>query len=306
MGFSVPAVFAAEATEPHYFSLEIDAKTGKTNGQLDWNIASDLKGNSTPNVLSELEYSNLDIWKNSAGGTLTIEAGTLKNIFIQADVGKGIINSGDGRDSDYDGDNRTEEYSRSHSDITGDNTLDFEVGAGYRWKLTPGIILKPAISYFHSRQSVRMQNGIQEITTTGRTPSEGPFNNLNSTYQAEWNGFWLGGTVELNKEDHHFTIKFQHHKMDFHSEANWNLRSSFAHPKSFEQWASGGGNTFGLSYAYNFTQQWQLLFDWQKSDFSAKDGTDTVFFADGDKASARLNEANWEASGWSVGLQHQF
>jgi len=306
-GACAPAIHAAETTTPaNYVSLELGAKTGKTSGQLDWNIASDLSGRTTPNILSELEYSNLDIWKNSAGGTLTIEAGKLKDIFVLAGVGKGVINSGDGRDSDYDGDDRTEEYSRSHSDINGDNTFDFEMGLGYRWKLAQGIYFKPMISYFYSRQSVRMQNGVQEIATTGRTPSRGPFSNLNSTYEAEWTGAWFGGELLLSKEAHQFTARFQHHQMDFHSEANWNLRSSFAHPKSFEQWADADGNSISLSYAYSFATNWQMNLDWQRVDFAAKDGTDTVYFADGDKASAQLNEANWEATGWSVGLRYRF
>ncbi|HET8708573.1 MAG TPA: hypothetical protein VFM46_19860 [Pseudomonadales bacterium] len=306
-GIVAPVVQAAEnVSQPQYFTLEINAKTGKTSGQLDWNIASDLTGTSTPNILSELEYSNLDIWKNSAGGALTIERGPLKNIFVLTNFGKGTINSGDGRDSDYDGDNRTQEYSRSHSDITGDSTYDFEMGAGYRWKIASGITLKPAIAYFHSSQNVRMQNGVQEITTPGRTPSAGAFKNLNSTYEAEWNGMWIGGSIEFSKDEHEFRFQFKHHKMDYHSEANWNLRSSFMHPKSFEQWANGDGNSFGVSYGYHFTKAWQLTLDWQKSDFSAEHGTDTVFFSDGDKASAQLNQANWRATGWSVGLQYQF
>lgn len=306
-GICSSAIHADEINqEKQLFSFEINAQTGKTSGQLDWNIASDLTGKNVPNILSELEYSSLDIWKNSAGGTLTIEAGPLKNIFIQSDLGKGIINGGNGRDSDYDGDNRTQEYSRSHSDMTGDDTMDFEVGAGYRWRLTSGITLMPIASYFHSRQTVRMQNGIQEIATPGRTPSAGAFKNLDSTYQAEWNGFWVGGVIKFEKEDHHFSVRFQQHKMNYHSEANWNLRSSFSHPKSFEQWASGDGTTFGLNYAYNLSKAWQFTFDWKRTNFSADNGTDTVFFADGDKASSKLNQANWKSTGWSVGLQYQF
>ncbi len=49
--------------------------------------------------------------------------------------GYGWIHHGDNQDSDYDGDNRTIELSRSNNKTEGDNVSDWSAGLGYQFNL---------------------------------------------------------------------------------------------------------------------------------------------------------------------------
>ena len=87
---------------------------------LDWNIASDPSGTLTPNILSELTWSDLKIidlkveFVNRGGD----------NSYARGYFAYGIIMEGDNQDSDYNGDNRTLEFSRSNNSSDGRKVID--------------------------------------------------------------------------------------------------------------------------------------------------------------------------------------
>jgi hypothetical protein len=77
---------------------------------LDWNIAGNSAG-SNPNVLSELTWEELEIYQITGGVRLSINDG----FYVRGSLGYGWILSGANQDSDFLGDDRTQEYSRTNN-----------------------------------------------------------------------------------------------------------------------------------------------------------------------------------------------
>ena len=53
-------------------SIELSAGVGKKTGDLQWSIASDVSGSETPNILSELTYSDLELDEFITNGKLAL------------------------------------------------------------------------------------------------------------------------------------------------------------------------------------------------------------------------------------------
>jgi hypothetical protein len=75
---------------------------------------------------------------------------------------------------------------------------------------------------------------------------------------------------------------------------------------SFTHEADGYGVVADLSGRYRFTDYFALLVSGYYQYWSAKDGTDTVFFSDGQVLSTKLNEVIWQSFGFNLGLQLLF
>jgi len=95
--------------------------------KLNWNIASDLSGTATPNILSELTWNNLGIVQLDTGAAIEVN-----RIVFKVDADYGWIVSGDNQDSDFNGNNRTLEFSRSNNDAGTGNVWDVSTAIGYR------------------------------------------------------------------------------------------------------------------------------------------------------------------------------
>ena len=75
---------------------------------LDWSIAGNLNG-TNPNIVSELTWSDLESYQLKLGGKGTID----RVFYLRGSAAFGWVLSGDVQDSDYNGDDRTQEFSRS-------------------------------------------------------------------------------------------------------------------------------------------------------------------------------------------------
>jgi opacity protein-like surface antigen len=138
-------------------------------------------------------------------------------------------------------------------------------------------------------------------------PPLGSFAGLDSKYEAEWTGPWLGLDVSFQPAEKliiHGT--FEYHWADYEAEANWNLRTDLDHPKSFAHDADGEGIvlSIGLDYAVIEKFSLNLTFDYQ--DWSTDPGTDKTFFADGTTAKTQLNEVNWQSYAIMAGASYRF
>jgi hypothetical protein len=283
--------------------------TGYRNDDLDWNIAGDISGNN-PNILSELTWSDLEI--------LQLEFGLARifpnRLVLKGEIAYGIIFDGENQDSDYFGDNRTGEFSRSNNSADDGHTSDGSIGLGYYIPIVSDTVMViPLIGYSFHLQNLEITDGVQTIATPPITPDLGPFPGLNSSYDAIWYGPWVG--LELNariyKRDgtslaHEFLFGTEYHWADYDAEANWNLRTDFDHPKSFEHEADGSGIVFWAGYNYFFNPQWSLNFSGKYQEWETDPGIDRVFFADGTEAVTRLNEVNWESFSLMVGVTCRF
>ena len=280
---------------------------GYRNDQLDWNIASDPSGTFTPNILSELT------WQEVESVQLTVDFSGLISelLFYRVNVAVASIRKGQNQDSDYNGNDRTLEFSRSNNNASSGTLSDFSgaIGIPFTFGDNAATLLRvtPLIGYSYHSQKFSMTDGVQTIATSGITPDLGPFPGLNSSYEAEWYGPWLGIELKLGiTQNVEVSLVLEHHEGDYLGIGNWNLRSDFQHPKSFEHVADASGDLVSLNLAIVSDYAWNWLFSIQFQSWQADSGIDTVFFSDNTVGVTRLNEVNWQAITVSLGFEIPF
>ena len=282
---------------------EVNLSAGKRIDQLNWNIAGISPYGNFVNVLSELAWRDLESSFLKASTRIFLDS-----FYIRGSAGYGFITSGTNQDSDYRGNDRTLEYSRSNNASNDGSVWDIEGGLGYVFGAgSPGnrLSLMPMAGLSYHKQNLKMTDGYQTITYPGG-PALGPFSGLNSTYSSRWAGPWAGADLSYVFRDLTLLGSFEYHLAYFRAEADWNLRTNFAHPVSFEQWARGTGVVISLGAEYNLGRNWSLGGTYDMQDFHATDGTDRTFFSDGSEADTPLNEVNWESQAVMVGINYRF
>jgi len=288
-----------ENAEQNVLKTDFDLFTGYRLDKLDWSIAGDSNGEN-PNILSELIWKNLQIYQIKANGNLIID----KRFRVEGYYGYGWINDGDNQDSDYLGNNRTFEFSRSNNTSDGDNVSDWSLGLGYQFNMgrveylaCDELAFTVLGGYSHHEQNLKMTNGFQTI------PATGAFDGLNSTYQAEWKGPWMGAELESPTGKLTTILRIEYHWADYLANADWNLRSDFAHPVSYTHMADGKGIIASFSVGYNINPNWLVFLKGDIQDWDTTDGIDRTFFSDGDVSDTRLNRVHWQSHAVMLGLK---
>jgi hypothetical protein len=289
-------------------SIEFEAGFGYRQDSFDWNIAGDLQGDN-PNVLSELKWRNLDIHEAYVGFRAN-----LKDTFVfKGSVSYGVIVSGDNRDSDYSADNREMEFSRSINDAGDGNTFDGQLGVGYRFRIiSDAIDVIPMAGYSYHRQYLTMTDGYQDVTWLGGPPL-GPFDGLDSSYDARWQGPWIGIEMTLDAErltrsltPLSFFAAWEYHWADYSAEADWNLREDLKHPTSFVHEADGTGTVASLGVCVRLDDRWSLTLEYETEEWSTERGVDRVFLDNDTILETRLNEVNWNSEVFYFGCSVRF
>ncbi|RLT97337.1 hypothetical protein [Ketobacter sp.] len=299
----VSAYYAYELPTASAYDLELNTGMGNSQGTLQWNIAG---GNDGPNILSELTYKDVNFRQFTMASTLRLHRGWLAQHEVFASFSHGAANQGTVQDSDYDGDNRSGEYSRSYSSAVDSKMTDFSLGLARRVQLDAFQVIKPMVGFSRKTQNMLMTEGVQTINTDDPA-AIGPFRGtLNSSYDTTWDSLWLGLGWSLETRHHQLGLAARFEWLDYSAVADWNLRSDFAHPKSFSQRATGNGYSVSLDYSYHFNQTISMWLSWQQKDWKTDPGQDTVYFADGSRGSTQLNEVSWQESGISTGMILRF
>ena len=112
--------------EDSIIASKFELSAGYRVGDLDWNIAGDTAGEN-PNILSELTWSDLEIYQVKLRNVTIMH----KILYFRGSLAYGWITGGENQDSDFNGDNRTLEYSRSNNSGDDGNVLDASLGIGY-------------------------------------------------------------------------------------------------------------------------------------------------------------------------------
>ena len=275
-----------------------------------WNIGSSLAGNTTPNILSELSWTDLHIAEIEAGGHLEHVSG----LRLRADASWGTILAGDNQDSDYLGNDRTLEFSRSNNDASQGSVDRLGVSVGWsvpmsgklRFDGSGRTYLVPLLGYETRNIRLRMQDGVQTVASIF-TPPLGPFEDLDSSYEAKWQGPWVGlEFVDEQPRDLHGFLRVEYHRPEYDAKANWNLRSDFSHPVSFRHHAEGDGVVvrLGLQTPERKGLSWRMQLGYEY--WKTNHGIDRTFFSDGTQSEIRLNEVKWESWSLHYGLQYHF
>lgn len=270
---------------------------GLRSDDLQWSIAGNSAGTS-PNVLSELTWSKV----NMVQLEVSAEGEVGHNWFLGGDFAYALAFAGDVQDSDYQSDNRTEEFSRSYSDADKSYASDYGLRVGYvlirgRGRGLSGFSLMPLLGYAHKDVSMRMTNGVQVLSDYGFTVPLGPFSGLNSKYQGKWDGAWLGARIGFEPSaGSKFFVEYQHHSASYNGEANWNLRTDFQHPVSFKHETDATGNILILVYQSTDKKGagWEVKL--RREEWDSDSGVDTTYFYNGSTATTQLNEVTSEST----------
>jgi len=283
---------AAQSTSG--YETELGFGVGYRTDDLDWNIAGDLSGQN-PNVLSELTWSDLSILQVKGGIKSSI-----RRVYVRGSLGFGWILDGKNQDSDYAGDNRTLEFSRSNNSSDDGSVFDGSIGIGYKI-LDKETVIAPVAGYSVHVQRLSITDGFQTI------PPLGPFPGLDSSYRTKWYGPWVGVDVSHRFSDKfRIMTSFEYHWADYEAKANWNLRTDLAHPESFRHWADGEGIVASAEAVFTSKKLWPLHLVLEYQDWQTDPGLDTVYFSDGSQASTRLNEVNWRSLAIMVKTSYAF
>jgi hypothetical protein len=281
----------------------LELNTGYRVDDLDWNIAGNLDG-TNPNIFSELTWEDLEIFQVKANMRTAVN----NTFYVRASLAYGWILGGENQDWDYNGDNRTQLYSRSINNADDGDVWDATLGIGYQFNLlSDRLRLIPLGGYAYSEQNLKLTDGVQTLSLPPATQPLGPIGGLNSTYETKWNGPWLGVDFWLQASPK-ITLygSFEYHWADYEAEANWNLRADLAHPKSFEHDADGSGIVIAFAGEYVLEGPWSVSLAANYQDWSTDAGTDRLYRADGTTSDTRLNEVNWKSYAILVGITYRF
>lgn len=312
----VPVVSAADYLE----TVELDLALGYRVDQLDWNIAGNYNGTG-PTVLSELSWDDLEVLQLQLDAKLeTRDLLWLKtNTLFVGKMAYGSIYAGTNQDSDYAGDNRTLEWSRSNNQADDGFTFDASGAFGPKYSLRSGrVSLTPLLGYSVHIQDLSITDGRQTVSDADNyqvydsdaeypPPALGPFPGLDSSYRAYWYGPWLGLHLQLApmpKWD--FEITGAYHIVEYFAEADWNLRSDLDHPVSFDHEADGTGLLFLLQSVYELNPHWSLVASGNIQSWQTDAGVVTTYKDDGSRGGTRLNDVNWDSYAYMFGFRYLF
>ena len=289
----------AEAVRDYGLSLG----AGYRIDDIDWSIAGYSDGEYI-NILSELTWSDIEIYQVNMNAHICVgsQDPARAGAYFRGHVGYGWIVQGENQDSDYDGNDRTLEWSRSNNNSDDGDVKDVSLGIGLCFKrMGDRLALKPLVGYSYHEQNLTATDGFQTI------PPLGPFPGLDSTYEIQWKGPWIGADLDFAvNRNFLLAILLEYHWAHYEAEADWNLRTDLAHPKSFEHTADGNGVVLSFSLGYSFSKNWSadLQMDYQKWD--TENGTHRVFFADGSTGTTRLNGVNLESFAYMLRVTYRF
>jgi hypothetical protein len=226
-----------------------------------------------------------------------------KSFCIRWLIHYGSIVSGENQDSDYLEDDRETEFSRSNNDAGDGSTLDTSIAVGYAFNFGTDFSWLTALAgYSYHEQHLTMTDGYQTISWDGGPPL-GSFPDLDSSYETQWKGFWVGleprlALKKISRNLRMFALYagYQHHWLNFSAQADWNLRRDFQHPKSFEHEADGQGDVFFAGILAELNKNWLLDIGYEQRKWSTDSGIDRVYLANGVELETQLNEVNWDSS----------
>jgi len=290
--------YADDRTPLFIKRADIDFSTGLRNDDLDWNKAGDIEGKN-PTVLSELKWSDLEIWQLGLDTKFEVSRNDydLLGLFMGFKFDYGQIFNGKNTDSDYSGDNRTNQFSKITSNSDDGDVLDISLFFGPNLIFNnPRYSIVPLIGYSYHEQNLTLTDAYIE------TPPIGSYPGLDSRYETEWKGPWLGVFFEsLIGETLKVSSQIEYHWADYSAVADWNLREDLQHPRSFDHHADGSGVLLDLNIDYLLSKNWQIGLQGTYQDWETDAGTERVYLTDGTVLSTRLNEVNWDSV--SIGLK---
>lgn len=276
--------------------FEYAVSAGYRKDNFNWSIAD-----SGINVASEVNWKKTVIAELRAAAKVNLPSDWL----LRGIYSTGAVKSGSNQDSDYAGSNRTQEFSRS-SNKTGGAVRDISIGLGRKFRLFNlasggGMYIVPLAGLSIHQQSLTMYDGQQTI------PANGAITGLNNSYDAQWKGSWLGMDALLGLgENISLNSTMEYHWVNYSAEANWNLRSDFAHPVSFKHVAKGHGILVSVGASYRFSRNFLMNVSFERQKWNTYLGYDQTNFSYGATGYYTLNPVSWDSTALFLGTVYRF
>lgn len=254
-----------------------------------WNIAGP---NKSPNIISELKWKNIQIAEVGGGAIFVYDS----RVRFQGEFKFGKIRHGKSRDSDYDGNNRTELDSRSYTDVSG-STLSANPEVGYIFRPTKCLEVIPTtgFAYYHSFFGNKNLKQVFGDIEEGEAIAGG----LASSYKAKRYGPWIGARA-------FYTVRpkwviygnLQAQLAFFNGIGNWLLRPDLT-KNAIRQKGTGLGLLGAVGASYALTDKWKVGFDITGDWFRLRKGDDERRFTTTVVLARRklLNEVKWMSAG---------
>ena len=276
--------------------FEFSLRAGYRKDNLNWSEAG-----GSVNIISELKWENLEIAQISSAAKLNFNS----EWSLRGMLGYGSIYSGRNQDSDYNGNNRTLEFSRSNNKAGGE-VRDASIGLGRTIQLLDNagehfLSVTPLVGLSIHQQNLTMTDGVQTLPATGSFPG------LNSSYDAQWQGPWVGMDILLESGlNWTLSATAEYHWADYSAHANWNLRPEFSHPVSFTHAAKGQGVFLAAGATYIVRKNWKIGMTVEVQQWSTGSGIDQTSFSDGTVGYYPLNGVNWESTSVNFGMVYSY
>lgn len=258
--------------------------------------------NNSPTVVSELEWRDLTAYQLRSKYQVTFG-----HLYAKTDFSYGWITSGVAQDSDFDLDYRFAEFSRSVHNADVGNTMDLSTAVGLKFSRNDSWIA-PTIGYGGSYQNLTLGEGtgfvpipvLEKVITYSFNPD--------STYKASWVGP-VAGVDAVLKSSGPISLfgSFSYQWAKFDSVANWRSRSDFEHPRSFIQVDDSALRRIIMAgAAYDVSDRTALSFSYRFQRFSAADGTQYFFLANGFVTKQPFNMVQSSSHTFSLGFVFSF
>lgn len=289
--------------------FEIDLGQGYQEGNLDWNIAGPLIDNQvTPDVLSELKWQDLRIW-NSRLALFYYEEGYRAG--FEGNYGK--ILEGHVLDDDYGADGRKSRFSHAHASADKGEVFDYNLTLGYGLYYG-GITLTPYGGWGYEAQHLKMMSpatleyhGNNNPFNTIPIEFETKVSDLDSSYNASWQGPLAGFDLCYDYSCFHLMGSFEYHWLDFKGKAHWNLRDDIIGP--FHHSGRATGTKFKAGGSFDLTHRWSLGILATFTNYHLKEGVEhskIVFNNETVSIKTRLNDVNWNTWTLTANLGYRF
>lgn len=286
----------------------VSGSLGVRKDDLRWNIAGNTAGTS-PNILSELTWE--DVYSVEANTKIKHLRPTNSRIFrgawqLEGELRGGLNYDGRVQDSDYAGDDRTLEFSRATADAHSGYSAGLDAAVGYRFNVAQSVrrgnytfvTLTPLVGYGYDYKRFKMEGTQVSPPPVGNPPV------LDSDYNASWYGPFIGAELGWEHNRHMLNVRGEYHDLTYYADADWNLRTDFAHDPSFEHEGDGSGVKANIQYSYAVDSKYDFTVDLTHEQRRMTDGLDTTYFADGTTAQTRLNEVEQTSQAVRIGMRY--
>jgi hypothetical protein len=264
-------------------TFEMGSNFNESN--LVWSIAGNLEGHS-PNVLSELKFNSI----KSLGYYLSGSYSPLTYLRFSVYYHRNEGISGNGLDTDYRDDNRTNPtFEKNFMSNEGGFTV-FNGGIGTPIELSNKLIISPTIFYYLSKQQFYLLADQMK--------------DLKSIYQADMHGMKISidANIRLSKIIYSsLTLSYQ--IVDYKAKANWNLIEVFKHPLSFSQASKGSGFDVNGGFEGEINNTFSIITRGSLSSISIRKGIDTSYLITEKEISTQFNGAKNIIYGLQIGIR---